>query len=262
VFGLGSYKKFYGQKIGALTLLLQNIIITRPITYMGFSLENDHFVSLLTAIKRRSESFIILPANCATQKEKYTKLGITPIFVETSLADPYGTKTFLSELWKLTYTTAYNRPDRKRLLIRETNALKSYLGSDKTIRCRASLGPLAVPKINEFNIFGDCDVLDIETGLLKTTVACLENVERCKLRIICSALNSTDYAVKKGYSTEGHIARLTALVKWLKELGDKVEIVNYIYGHLSIGSKNFPRQQHLLFRNNVVKWLYENRKTD
>jgi len=108
VFGLGSYKKFYGNKNKPLILLLQNLIITRHLIFLGFSLDDEHFMSLMTAICRRNESYIILPISAKVNEQKYLKLNITPIFVDQTNSDPYGINSFLAELLRHTYTKAYN----------------------------------------------------------------------------------------------------------------------------------------------------------
>ena len=224
VFGLGSYGNFY-MKPSTLMDLLRTIIATRPILFLGFSMSDSFFNALLSSITKNNEQYIVIPDTDTNRKRNLEKQGLTVIIAQTNSSDQYGTHGFLKELWKNTYKVGKNRIERTKLLIRETKLLKHYLGADKTIRARASLGPLAIPFNNELNVFGCSELYKVEKELLDTVIEVLNTNKESKIKIICCPLDGGEHSLKKGYTKEAYAERLKAMLQWIEHLDDKVEIV-------------------------------------
>ena len=224
IFGLGSYANFY-TKSSTLMDLLRTIIATRPILFLGFSMNDYFFNTLLSSITKHNEQYIVIPDKDIAKKEELEQQNLTVIVAKTSNSDPYGTHCFLQELWENTYKVGKNRIERTKLLIRETKRLKHYLGADKTIRIKASLGPLAVPFNNKLDVFGSSEVYDVEKKLLDAVIEVLNANKESKIKIICCPLDGGEHALRKGYTKEAYKERLQSMLHWIEYLGDKIEIV-------------------------------------
>src|SRR5262249_26881279 len=227
VFGLSDYSRLY-QQPSVLMSLVRTDIATRPILSLGFGMRDPFLKSIFHAVgnEGRGEHFVVVSkAHVDRVRRQYLEdLGLVVIEMESSIDDPYGLGVFLRELRLQTYTEARNRIDRMNLLVRETNKLQLYLGADKTVRVRASMGPLAFPETNELNVFGGDDVYHVQSKLLDILLEFI-STKRGKLRLICSPLDGGKHSASKGYSIEAHRARLRALVKWVNQLGPSVELV-------------------------------------
>lgn len=224
IFGLGSYANFY-TKSSTLMDLLRTIIATRPILFLGFGMNDSFFNTLLSSITKNNEQYIVIPDYEIARKKQLEEQNLTVIVSETSDFDPYGINGFLTELWENTYKIGKNRIERTKLLIRETKHLKHYLGADKTIRIRASLGPLAVPSNNDLDVFGSSEVYKVEKELLDTVIDVLTTNKGSKIKMICCPLDGGEHAIKKGYTKEAYKERLKSMLYWIGYLEDKVEIV-------------------------------------
>lgn len=222
VFGFRSYVELY-RKSSTLINLIRTIIATRPILFIGFGMKDLFFKDLLSTIEKNNEHFVILPEKDINRKGYLEKQNLSVIITPSTDLDPYGITTFLNDLWSNTYNVAKNRIERTNLLIRETKRLNQYLGSDKTIRVRASMGPFAVPDTNDLDIFGGEDIYNIEKALLNTVLETLQK-SKGKIKIICSPLDGGENSFKKGYTKEAHLERLKACIRWTEFLGDKIEI--------------------------------------
>jgi hypothetical protein len=224
IFGLGSFENFY-TKSSTLMDLLRTIFATRPILFLGFGMGDSFFKTLLSSITKHNEQYIVISDKQIAKKEELKRQNLTVIVSKTDNSDPYGMYGFLRELWENTYVTGRNRIERTKLLIRETKRLKTYLGSDKTIRVRASLGPLAVPANNDLNVFGCSEVYKHEKELLETVIDVLNTNNGRKMKIICCPLDGGEHALKKGYSKEAYKERLQSMLHWIEHLGEKIEVV-------------------------------------
>lgn len=245
VFGLGGYSRLY-QQPSTLMSLVRTLIATRPILSIGFGMRDPFLKSLFQSADRESgrEHFVVVSTAHVAQlrRQYYTDLGLTVIEVEPSEGDSYGIGSFLKELRFHTFTEAKNRLDRTLLLVRETDRMSQYLGSERVVRARASMGPLALPETNELNVFGSQEVYEVETRILASVLGFLRS-KRSILRLICCPIDGGDHALRKGYSIQGYRARLKAFVARVQDLGLSVELVmtgrpsdinDWIVGDLSL----------------------------
>lgn len=226
VAGLKNYSSRYHNQ-SVLMDLVRTVIATRPILSIGFGMKDPFVKSLLQAVSSKTgpEHYIVIPDfESKSRKSVLENMNLIVIEAPTSKDDPFGVESFLGDLWKNTYTEAKNRIDRTGLLIRETDRLETYLGADKNIRVRASMGPLAVPDNNELDVFGGEDVYATEVKLLESVKNAIKK-KNGKIKLICCPLDGGQHSSRKGYSLEGHKARLKAFMKWVNELGSNVELV-------------------------------------
>lgn len=226
VFGLSDYARLYLEP-SILMSLVRTIVATRPLLSIGFGMRDPFLKSLLTVVEPADgpEHFVVVPQGALDDfRQRYLgDLGLTIVEIPASDADRYGIESFLEALWRETYIEARTRLDRTNLLIRETGRLRLYLGSDKVIRARASLGPLAVPDTNDEDVFGGDEVFEMERRLLETVIEVV-STGSATLRLICAPLDGGAHAAAKGYSTAAHRARVAAAVHWMRELDQKVEV--------------------------------------
>lgn len=227
VFGLSDYSRLY-QQPSILMSLVRTLLATRPILSLGFGMRDPFLKSIFHAVGNdvRHEHFIVV-SNTHVDKlrRRYLEeLGLVVIEVDSSADDPYGLGLFLKELRLKTYTEARNRIDRMYMILRETSRLQLYLGADRCVRVRASMGPLAFPDTNDLNAFGGNEVYQIQSKLLDVLLEFI-SIKRGKLRLICSPLDGGEHSARKGYSIEAHRARLRALVKWVDQLENSIELV-------------------------------------
>ncbi|MDQ1639794.1 MAG: hypothetical protein QOF62_3133 [Pyrinomonadaceae bacterium] len=226
VIGSRDYSRLY-QSPSVLMSLVRTLIATRPVLSLGFGMRDPFIKSLFHPVSGyggRQHFIVAADQKMDSMRRRYWEdLGLSIIEVKSTPSDPYGLEQFLRELWKQTYTEARSRIDRTSLLIRETAKLLLYLGADKTVRARASMGPLAVPEKNDTDVFGGEDIFAIEKQLLDTVLEFVDK-KHGKLKLICCPLD-LDHAMRKGYSKAAYHGRLHAFVKWVVHLGESVELV-------------------------------------
>jgi SIR2-like domain len=245
VFGGNDYARLY-QQPSVLMSLVRTLIATRPILAIGFGMRDPFLKSLLRSVAgdQGREHFVVVSESHvdSTRRQYLDSFGLTVIRTQPSEGDPYGIGSFLKELRLRTYTEASTRVERTALLIRETERMQHYLGSEKVVRARASMGPLAVPETNELNVFGGNDIYEVENKLLDTVLQFVES-KRGRLRLICCPLDGGDHAARKGYSIGAYNARLKAFAKRVRQMGPSVEVVtttrpsdinDWIVGDLSL----------------------------
>lgn len=210
IFGLASYAKLY-QGSSLIMSLVRTIISTRSVMAVGFGM-NDPFLKALFIQNNNSygpRHFVAMPESEIEVNvvSHLSGIGFEVIPLKETKQDPFGINSFLQKLRAETYNNATKKLDRTNLLVRETNRLNDYLGSEKVIRVRASLGPFAVPNQKSKNIFGSIKQHEKELELLESVEAFIAK-KRGKVKLICNPIHTDTQAKSKGYSLDAHKIRL------------------------------------------------------
>jgi hypothetical protein len=232
VFGEDDYHHFYGGH-SLLLQLVKNIIATRSIVALGFGMRDAYVKLLFGQIARLAEDstnphYVIIPESARSFQAEYLRsAGFVVVQAATSDADPYGVQGVLEELNDKTSTYANTRHERGRLLIRETEALRTYVGAERIIRIRASLGPLSTPDysgnpVKQLEMFGDPDLYLLERNLSDLCVT-LTKDHGFTIRFIAFPFDES-FARDKGYSRQIWADRLVTLQQLAEDLGDRFQI--------------------------------------
>jgi hypothetical protein len=225
IFGEDDYQRFYtGQS--SLLNLTKALLATRSVFAIGFSMTDTYVKMLFSEVSRlagpsHNPHYVILGESSLTdlQTEALRAAGFIAVPVPTSKDDPYGVAGFLKALHRETYSWAVDRVDRTRMLLRETRQLKDYLGPDRTIRIRATMGPLAAPE--DPNVFGEPEQGRAERELRELCLT-LAREHGAKIRFIGQPLNR-DFVLAKGYGIDAYKLRLAAFAEAVEELGENLE---------------------------------------
>jgi hypothetical protein len=232
VFGEDDYHRFYGGH-GLLLQLVRNIIATRSIVAIGFGMRDTYVKLLFGEISRLAAGttnphYVVVPDKTSRLQGEYVRsAGFVVVRVPTSDADPYGVEGFLRELHSSTSIFADDRRERGRLFLRETRSLFKYMGAEKIIRIRASLGPLATPDYDQdsdkqLSLFGDRTLYQQERELRNLCVDLAKNYG-VRIRFMAFPFDP-DFAMRKGYTELVWRERLLALQQTAEELGESLEI--------------------------------------
>ncbi len=226
VFGEDDYQHFYTSESSLLTLT-KTILATRSIFAIGFSMSDAYVKMLFSQVSRlagntKNPHYVIIPdAGPSNLRTEYLQAaGFIVVNAPTSKTDPHGLCSFLQELHRQTYSWAVSRSDRTRMLIRETAELTEYLGADKTIRVRATMGPFAVPDA-QGGIFGGKEQ-DTAEHELRDLCLMLARERGVRVRFI-GRPTAMNFVLGKGYERDAYRMRLAALVEAVDEMGDKFE---------------------------------------
>lgn len=226
VFAEDDYQRFYTSESPLLNLA-KTILATRSVFAIGFSMTDTYVKMLFSQVSRlagdtKNPHYVIVPdAGPADLRTEYLQAaGFIVVDAPTSEGDSHGSHTFLRELHRRTYSWAVSRSDRTRMLIRETEELAEYLGPDRTIRVRATMGPLAVPG-EHGGVFGDDDQ-DAAERELRELCMTLARERDVTIRFIGKP-TAKDFILGKGYEPEAYRARLTALVDAIEQMGNRIE---------------------------------------
>lgn len=233
VFSEDDYQRLYTSDSLMLNLV-RTLLATRSIFAVGFSMSDTYVKMLFSHVARLAGAtgnphYVVVPDSDSSElRVQYLNAaGFRIIGVPISSDDPYGSETFMRELHAQTYSYAMDRVARTRLIHRETAALRDYLGSERVIRVRATMGPLACPPHLDSDLqramFGSEESYEAERELREL---CLElaRERRVKLRLIATP-RAADFVKDKGWPTEAYEARLAALIEAARELGDRLEAV-------------------------------------
>lgn len=226
VFSEDDYQRLYTSE-SALLNLVKAILATRSVFAIGFSMNDAYVKMLFSQVSRlagdtKNPHYVIVPdaAPSDLRTEYLQAAGFIVVNAPTSEDDPHGLNSFLRELHRRTYSWAVNRQDRTQMLIRETKGLAEYLGPDRTIRIRATMGPLAGPEEGSA-VFGDEDQDAAERQLRGLCMELVRN-RGIKIRFIGKP-TAKDFVLEKGYEENAYRERLSALIHAIEELGDRVE---------------------------------------
>jgi hypothetical protein len=233
VFGEDDYSRLYtGDSL--ILHLFRTIFATRSILLLGFGMRDTYVKALFSHIRRHARGganpHYVVVANDGSmdlRSEYLRSAGFIVLPVETRASDPYGLSGFLEALHAETYVVASQRLDRTRMIIRETKRLRGYLGPDRTIRLRATMGPFAVPDYRDdlakqLELFGSAAVFDAEWELRELCIGLAEAGE-ATIRMIGNPADQ-EWVVGKGYATDAYLDRLRAFVDVVTGLGDAFEI--------------------------------------
>ena len=236
VFGEDDYQRLYTSDSLMLTLV-RTLLATRSVFAVGFSMR-DSYVKMLFAhvarLAKRSNNphYVVVPDTYESKlRVQYLNAaGFRVITVPTSAEDPFGTISFMRGLHARTYSYARDRLARTRMIIRETHALWDYLGPDRTIRTRATMGPLACPTDLEpeqqRKLFGSEESYEVERQLRELCVE-LVRKRRVKIRMITTP-RARDFIIGKGWSSEAYEIRLQALIEAVDEMGEGLQVVEAV----------------------------------
>lgn len=232
VFGEDDYQRFYSGE-SLLLQLVRTILATRSIVALGFGMRDSYVKMLFSQVARlagktSNPHYVVVPeVDSARLRAEYLRsAGFVVVPVLTSTDDPYGVARFLGELHAQTYIYATERVDRTRMLVRETARLRDYLGPDRTVRVRATMGPFAVPDYlgdpaGQETVFGKREVFDAEWELRELCLA-LAAENDVRIRMIGNPVDRS-WIVGKGYSEQVFTDRVKAFVDAARRLGDKFE---------------------------------------
>jgi len=236
VFGEDDYQRLYTSDSLMLNLV-RTLLATRSVFAVGFSMSDTYVKMLFSHVARLAGAtgnphYVVVPERDGSElRVQYLNAaGFRVIPAPTSPKDPYGTETFIRELHAQSYSYATDRVARTRLIHRETATLREYLGSDRVIRVRATMGPLACPPdlAKDFQriMFGSEESYEAERELREL---CLELARErgVNLRIIATP-HAADFVQQKGWPREAYDARLEALVTAARELGDQLEFAEAV----------------------------------
>jgi hypothetical protein len=225
VFGEEDYHRFYGGS-SLLLGLVRTILATRSVFALGFGMR-DSYVKLLfgemsqLAHGTGNPHYVIVPEASGKPHAEYLRAaGFVVVPVPVAADDPYGAAGFLRELHERTYSYAADRLTRTRMLLRETERLSRYLGPDRIVRVRATMGPFAVP---DHDVFGDPDVHRVELELRDLCLR-LARDHRVIFRLIGSPHNA-QFVTGKGYEESEWQARYDAHAAAAEEMGDRLQFV-------------------------------------
>jgi SIR2-like domain len=233
VFGEDDYQRLYTSD-SLMLVLARTLLATRSVFAVGFSMRDSYVKMLFAQVARLAEGssnphYVVVPETDESElRVQYLNaVGFRVITVPTSVEDPFGTASFMRHLHAHTYSYARDRIARTRLIIRETRALKDYIGADRTIRVRATMGPLACPPDLapdlQQEMFGSEERYDVERELRELCIE-LAQERGVKIRVIATP-RAADFITDKGWSYEAYTARLDALIAAANELGERLELV-------------------------------------
>ena len=226
VFGLSDYSRFY-QSPSLLMSLVRTIISTRPILAIGFGMNDPFIKALFMQTKRTSSQRHYVAVREGEVDSRTTKLlgeyGFDVVPLQLTNGDEYGLIGLLRQLRDASFVEASEKLDRTWLLVRETERLENYIGIERIIRARASLGPFAAPEHISDYIFGSVDQHKMEIRLLRAVEKFFEE-KNGKFRLICQPVDSTAQAASKGYSIDAYRARLQSQYDNIVKYRDRIEL--------------------------------------
>ncbi|MEU4386816.1 SIR2 family protein [Promicromonospora sp. NPDC023805] len=227
VFGEKAYAELY-QSNGLMMSLLRTILATRPVLFLGFGMRDAFVKSLVNHVNHESgaaahRSHYILVQDDGIRTRHYEDLGLIPIVATVSPDDRWGVTAFLEELAQSAMLEAVDRVSRTRLLVRETERLRDYLGPERRLRVRAALGPFTVPYKSDIDIFGDPEVEAMEAQLRDVTVDFLER-DGGSIDLLCNPIEDLTHAMGKGYTRAAYRLRIATFASFVERFPGKIRV--------------------------------------
>ncbi len=228
VFSEAQYLDRYGTD-SLLFQLVRVLLASRSVLMIGFGY-SDAFVKLLfhqarelIGDSRKQHWFVTSEDRITPAFQHYlVQVGFSPVVLPSSETHPGSILEFLQLLAGETTTVVHNRSSRARLLQRVTEPLRDYLGSERILRIRATLGPFGSPEPDPAaQVFGSARRDEEEYALHQ---ACVKLVEERRFRIrLLGRPASLDALLSKGYSRSQALRRIRAFARTAEYLGDAFE---------------------------------------
>jgi hypothetical protein len=209
--------------------LVRVLLASRSVLMVGFSY-SDAFVKLLfhqvarfVKESRKPQWFVTSEDRVTPAFLEYIKqAGFMPVVLPSSAANPESVLQFLEALARETSTVARDRSSRARLLMRISEPLLSYRGSERVLRIRANLGPFGSPEPDPTDhVFGSSARDEEEYAVHRI---CVELVEKADFRVrLLGGPVSLQGLMGKGYSHDQALRRIEAFATTVARLGDRFE---------------------------------------